>query len=396
MTAPSIGSRRTMVLGVAPLVLLLIVVLAWRFAPASTEITDPATDYWQGEYFAFYPQQGMDPRLGTTPQTRPAMIREDANIDFDWGRDSPDPSIPVDRFSIRWTRVAHFTKGGYRFNVRSDDGFRLYIDDILQLDHWFDSRNLSQSVDVKVSEGKHKLKVEYYENWGNALVSMGWEPIPDDAVTSAGTALPAVAVASISPKASNPVQTEEEQQPVATIVSAKTLPAIQPPVDSPPKPRPTGNQIVNGSFEQDANSDSIPDAWTVSIHDSEFGLATGQADVPEGNRVAIFRPSLKSFTVTQEVAASQHENYQFTGRVNIPSSGGWFRLSITLIPLNDQGQPLATLDQAIHSQPTSGWVEMSNKVTTPTYTSKLRVQIKADVMRATAYVDDLQLQLATP
>lgn len=384
MAAPSTGGRKPLLFGLVPIVLLIVGALAWRFVPANAETPEPVADYWEGEYFAFYPPQGMDPRLGTTPQTRPVLFRNDAEINFDWGRESPGQGVPADQFSVRWSRAVRFSEGTYRFHVKSDDGVRLYVDDVLKIDRWFDNRGLEHTADVKLSGGSHKLRVEYYENWGNALIKVGWEPIPESIAT-----LTAPGVSS----------TNAVAPPTATAVSVKQVVKSPPPPPAQPiiqsnstTTSPTGDLLVNGGFEQDNNGDGLPDGWAVSIPDGEFVLATGLANTPEGKKVAVFQPSMKTFTVTQEVKASQHQDYEFSGHVSIPSASGWFRLSLTLIPMNDQGQPLASYEIANYTKSTPEWEEVRNKINTPSYTSKLRVQIKVDIMRATAYLDDFQLK----
>lgn len=389
MAAPSTAGRRPLFLGLVPVALLLLGVLVWRFVPVNAETPEPVANYWEGEYFPFYSPRGMDPRLGTTPQTRPTLVRNDLGIDFDWGRESPGPGLPPDQFSARWTRIVRFAEGTYRFRLKSDDGVRLYVNDVLKVDRWLDNRGLEQTVDVKLSEGNHKLRVEYYENWGNASIRVGWEPIPVSSATPPAPTTPPPAVEAAPTGAPPSTHPSPNRSPLSS------APAT-PPGNRPPAAPPTDNLLVNGGFEQDSNDDGLPDGWTVSVPDGEFGLATGLSNTPEGKRVAALQPSMKSFTLTQDVDAGQYQGYEFSGQVNIPAAGGWFRLSLTAIPLNDQGQPLGSLELASFTSPTSGWVGVKSKITTPSYTAKIRVQAKVDVMRATAYLDNFELKAANP
>jgi len=102
------------------------------------------------------------------------LTREDANIDFDWGTGSPGSGVPVDRFSARWTRYIDVTPGTYRFSATSDDGIRVWIDDVLLLDHWYDHAAQTFSFDRYLGEGHHLVKVEYYENGGDAVAKLSW------------------------------------------------------------------------------------------------------------------------------------------------------------------------------------------------------------------------------
>jgi hypothetical protein len=124
---------------------------------------DEFTD-WLGEYF---------PNM--TLGGRPKVVRNDGTIDFDWGAGAPDPGLPPDGFSVRWTRRLDFQGGNYVFTVRADDGVRFWIDDELIVDRWSDSSGTTDEKTVFLVEGSHRLRLEYYENGGLAQVHLAWE-----------------------------------------------------------------------------------------------------------------------------------------------------------------------------------------------------------------------------
>jgi hypothetical protein len=120
---------------------------------------------WEGRYF-----DNRELRGG------PAMIRDDAEIDFDWGEGSPASWIPADNFSVRWVRTVDFKPGLYRFNAISDDGVRLWIDDVdLRLNHWEPQERTWHYQDWHYLEGPHKLRVEYFERNGRASIQFWWD-----------------------------------------------------------------------------------------------------------------------------------------------------------------------------------------------------------------------------
>jgi hypothetical protein len=121
---------------------------------------------WWGEYYA-------NRWLGGAP----AVTRTDASIDFDWGNGSPAPAIPADQFSARWTRVASFDGGRYRFTVRVDDGARLFVDGALVIDAWKDEPPTTYTVERDLAPGDHALRLEYYENAGGASVRLWWDRV---------------------------------------------------------------------------------------------------------------------------------------------------------------------------------------------------------------------------
>jgi hypothetical protein len=121
---------------------------------------------WKGEYWSNRSLSGA-----------PALVRNDGEINFNWGGGSPAAGLPADGFSARWTRTASFDRGTYRFHVRVDDGARLWIDDRLVLDTWRDGSLREVLVDWAVTQGTHSLRLEYYENTGDARVRLWWEKL---------------------------------------------------------------------------------------------------------------------------------------------------------------------------------------------------------------------------
>lgn len=123
---------------------------------------------WKGEYFGNKILNGP-----------PLKVRDDGDgfLDFNWDGRSPDLTCGVgsDNFSVRWTRGIYFRRGTYRFTVTSDDGFRLLVDDQLQLDKWFDQPSTTYTVDVPLSAGSHTIRMEYYQTTGQAVASLSWK-----------------------------------------------------------------------------------------------------------------------------------------------------------------------------------------------------------------------------
>ncbi|MGE5618256.1 MAG: PA14 domain-containing protein [Sphingomonadaceae bacterium] len=369
-----------------PAVLVLLGIVVPRLLATDTKAAEPVNDYWVGEYFVSASAPWQDQRAGNRPKSKPLLVRNDPEIDFDWGKGSPGAGVPSEQFSVRWTRTVPFEQRVYRFHVRSDDGIRIYVDDELKMDRWYDNRGAEQTVDIPLSAGNHRLRVEYYENWGDAKVSLWWEEAP-----TASAATPETGSWGV-PADGNPYREDATPASGPSSGSAIVANAASPGGDGNSQTR---NLLANGGFELDSNGDGLPDGWSVSIPDSQFVAAEAPTGPQEGRKVAVFPPSTKSFLVTQEVEVRQNESYDFRGFVHIPSAGGWFRLTISVIPLNDRGQPLGSHEQAAFTQPTDGWVKVENRITMPTYTVRARVQIKVDVMRATAYLDGLSLERST-
>ena len=130
-----------------------------------TAVATPAVTYgsWLGQYFANASLSG-----------NPTLERTDASVNFDWGTGSPDPSLPSDNFSVRWTGVWSFSSGTYRFNASVDDGVRLYVDGALVIDAWSVGSQRQVSGDIALLSGQHTVTVEYYEASGEAMINVWW------------------------------------------------------------------------------------------------------------------------------------------------------------------------------------------------------------------------------
>ncbi len=129
--------------------------------------------------------------------TEPLLIRKSSatvsgcsftatSLDCDWSQSSPlvdlegmDSSyLNTDGFGARWLGEFEFEQGVYLFTVREDDGARLWVDDIALVDEWdepADTRTYQEA--VPLDEGTHSLRLEYWENSGDADVSLDWSEI---------------------------------------------------------------------------------------------------------------------------------------------------------------------------------------------------------------------------
>ncbi len=116
----------------------------------------------------------------------PALIRDDAEINFNWGDGAPVEWIPNDNFSASWTRRIDFEPGLYRFNVRVDDGVRVWLDETeILMEYWQPQDFAWHYRDWHYVEGPHTLRVEYYEEAGNARIQFWWDYAPTIAAAQA-------------------------------------------------------------------------------------------------------------------------------------------------------------------------------------------------------------------
>ena len=134
---------------------------SWQLAPVTIR-------NWRGQYFNNMSLGGQ-----------PVAVRDDANINFNWGMGSPLADlIPNDRFSVRWTRnIETGGAGRYRFSVTADDGVRLWVNNSLVIDQWHNQPATTHWADVDLPTGSIPVKMEYYENGGDALAFLSWTPL---------------------------------------------------------------------------------------------------------------------------------------------------------------------------------------------------------------------------
>lgn len=104
----------------------------------------------------------------------PALVRQDASINFDWGGGSPATEVFTDNFSAQWTQTASLPAGTYRFSATADDGMRVWVDNVMIIDAWYDSQVRTITADVFLGAGNHTIVVQYYEAGGVAVAKMGY------------------------------------------------------------------------------------------------------------------------------------------------------------------------------------------------------------------------------
>lgn len=105
------------------------------------------------------------------------ITRTDAQVNFDWGTSSPDPSVGADTYSVRWSGLLLVPESGiYMFSTLNSDGVRLYINGVLVIDDYMDqTTHWKDGASVNLTAGQMvDLQMEYYENTGSAVAKLKW------------------------------------------------------------------------------------------------------------------------------------------------------------------------------------------------------------------------------
>ncbi len=156
----SITLRRSFLVVAAVALAIVVLALAGRPAAAQNE------NLWYAEFWTNQELRGT-----------PVLTRWDRTIDFRWWGGAPDPRVGDDNFSVRWTRAVPFAAGNYRFFATMDDGMRVWINDQLIIDSWTRSQEHTVSVDRFIPAGTHNIRVEHFEDGGQATAIFRWELI---------------------------------------------------------------------------------------------------------------------------------------------------------------------------------------------------------------------------
>ena len=109
-------------------------------------------------------------------QGEPVLVRNDTEINFDWGTGSPAPEVPADNFSVRWSGTVDFEEGTYTIRVYVKGGVRLWLDGALLIDDWTaQGPRMLEADSGQLSAGGHSLEVNYFKSSGNGQIAVRWD-----------------------------------------------------------------------------------------------------------------------------------------------------------------------------------------------------------------------------
>ncbi|WP_025715880.1 PA14 domain-containing protein, partial [Paenibacillus sp. 1-18] len=120
-----------------------------------------------------------------------ALTRTDSKLDYNWRAVAADVKVNADRFSVRWTgKIKPQYSETYTFTTISDDGIRVWVDGKLIIDSWFKQSWTERKGSITLQAGKMvDLKVEYYDEYGDAMARLMWESQHEAKAVVPGNAL---------------------------------------------------------------------------------------------------------------------------------------------------------------------------------------------------------------
>ncbi len=154
---------------------------AWSDGGASTHtVATPSTDT---TYTATYVASSVPPGIGlqgyyfnNADFTGTTLTRLDGTVDFNWASGVPLVGIAADTFSVRWSgQVRAQVTGTHTFYTTSDDGVRLFVNNVPIVDNWTNHAATENSGSIALTAGQlYDIRLEYYENGGLAVSRLSW------------------------------------------------------------------------------------------------------------------------------------------------------------------------------------------------------------------------------
>jgi hypothetical protein len=152
--------------------------LMWSSLSQQKEIIPSSQLYPSDEPLPPQPENGLKAEyFGDKELGELRFGRMDDVIDFDWQRNYPVSDLQEGRFSVRWTgKIQSKYTEEYTIHALSDDGVRVWIDNILIIDNWKRQESKVETTGkFEFKEGKqYSIIIEYFNYGGPASMKLLW------------------------------------------------------------------------------------------------------------------------------------------------------------------------------------------------------------------------------
>jgi len=121
------------------------------------------------------------PSPSMPPSWQPAAVRTDPVMSFAWGGQSPVPFVGGQGWCARWTGFITLpqTSTAWYVGADSDDGVRVWVNNQLVLDRWYDQQTVSPNeftnataFTTTTANQTLPITVDYYQNAGDSLLTL--------------------------------------------------------------------------------------------------------------------------------------------------------------------------------------------------------------------------------
>jgi hypothetical protein len=173
--------------------------------------------------------------------TNLVLARVDPQVNFSWGNGSPGPSVPVDRFAVRWTgqvQPKYDLEETYTFYVRTDDGVRLWVNGQRLVNRWQNQNPTERSGTFTIPAGcdLYDIVIEYYEYTSGAVAELRW--------SSPSIAKEFIPQANLyPPEGPLPATSTPSPTPITTATPTRTPTRTPKPPDTATPAPPTGTSV---------------------------------------------------------------------------------------------------------------------------------------------------------
>ncbi len=121
---------------------------------------------WRAEYFDNVELQG-----------KAIASARYSEIDFMWGLGAPSPTLAMDAFSARLDACLNLREPlRVTFYLASDDGARLSVNGTALIDNWGVHAWGMKSGNTILPQGRHHLRIDYFEGGGDAALYLAANP----------------------------------------------------------------------------------------------------------------------------------------------------------------------------------------------------------------------------
>ncbi len=133
--------------------------------PGTATPNPDATGFWYGQYF------------GNQDLSGPVLFDQNFNtLSINWGGGAPGPNVPRNGWSAIFVRNENIpTTDNYQFSLTVDGGARVYIDNQLVRDEWFNGGLRQIAFSRGLAAGQHAIRVEYYKATTTARLGLSWK-----------------------------------------------------------------------------------------------------------------------------------------------------------------------------------------------------------------------------
>lgn len=139
--------------------------------------------YYAGKKLIFPPKWTVSYFSNKNLSGVPYGTYEEYSPNHDWGIESPKSGMSPNNFSARFeSNLIVSEPDTYTFEVTGDDGIRLFIDDELILDYWIPQDSVLRVGTKFLSNGSHKIRLEYFEAEAGAKLNFKARSIKSESV----------------------------------------------------------------------------------------------------------------------------------------------------------------------------------------------------------------------